>query len=216
MSINWFIALFLMLFSATSKAHDNHLIDRGKDVEIVYMFSYACPTCRLMSPYINAWSRVFPDLVPLPVFTSEGKADAWRNAARRRFVLHALSQEGVVKLSPTELDNIGYSILDEKEHLNVEDKSSVLKFLNGWAINPSDDSMNGAWQLSDMYMQDAESMIERIQSERGKVSTPVFRVSSSFGVEYLVINPDHEDPPMDFLQRVSDAVKKHKNKIKVD
>lgn len=214
MSINRIVLFLLMLLPVQLVAHENHLINRGGEVEIVYMFSYACPTCRLMSPYISTWEKVFPELMPLPVFSTIGDADNWRNAARRRFVLHALRKEGVVKLTPVELDKIGYSILDEEASTKIEDQQDVLKFLNGWGIKPSESSLSGAWQLSEMYMQDAELMVTRIKSERGKIATPIFRISSGMGIEYVVIDPEHEDPPMDFLQRASDVVRKHKNHLK--
>lgn len=213
MLIKYLISLYLAVTSLASFGHENNLIERESQVEVVYMFSYACPTCRLLSPYMSAWDRAFPEVTRLPAFSDVGTGDHWRSAARRYFVLHALNREKLINLSRSDIDKLGFSIQDEPVKPGVEKMADVDAFLKSWGLTVSQKDLEGAWVLSDMYMQDSEAMIARIRKELGRVATPVIRISSPIGVEYVSIQPESEDPPMDFLTKASETIKKHKRAV---
>lgn len=206
------LLLFVLVASwhTAVSAHENNLVGADRDVEVVYMYSYACPTCRRISPYMNAFDRAFPEIVKLPVYSEKSPNDLWQTAARRAFLLKILQKEGLLNVSSGELERLGFAIQDEDVSQVHDNKASFLAFLQAFGVNLSEKQLNGPWDLSVLYMQDTAVMLSRVREELGRVATPIIRVSSDAGVDYIAISPESDDPPMDFLIRASESIKRHK------
>ena len=74
-----------------------HAIDSGKKIEVIEFFSYGCPHCNDLEPYLQAWVKTLPPDVQfrrVPVMFQ----DRWKSLARDYFTLEAMGED--IHLSP--------------------------------------------------------------------------------------------------------------------
>ena len=74
-----------------------HAVDSGKKIEVIEFFSYGCPHCNDLEPYLQTWMKTLPPDVQfrrVPVMFQ----DRWKALAKDYFTLEALGED--VKLSP--------------------------------------------------------------------------------------------------------------------
>jgi thiol:disulfide interchange protein DsbA len=74
-----------------------HAVETGKKIEVIEFFSYGCPHCADLEPYMQAWAKKLPaDVqfrrVPVAFFAP------WENLAKVYYTLDSLGDEG--KLTP--------------------------------------------------------------------------------------------------------------------
>jgi thiol:disulfide interchange protein DsbA len=74
-----------------------HVVDTGKKLEVIEFFSYGCPHCNDLEPYLQAWVKTLPPDVQfrrVPVMFQ----DRWKSLARDYYTLEALGED--MRLSP--------------------------------------------------------------------------------------------------------------------
>ncbi len=74
-----------------------HAVDSGKKIEVIEFFSYGCPHCSDLEPYLQTWLKTLPPDVQfrrVPVTFQ----DRWKPLARIYFTLEAMGEDG--RLSP--------------------------------------------------------------------------------------------------------------------
>jgi thiol:disulfide interchange protein DsbA len=74
-----------------------HAVDSGKKIEVLEFFSYGCPHCHDLEPYIQAWVKTMPADVQfrrVPVMFQ----DRWKALAKDYYTLEAMGED--VRLSP--------------------------------------------------------------------------------------------------------------------
>lgn len=74
-----------------------HAVDSGKKIEVIEFFSYGCPHCNDLEPYLQNWMKTLPSDVQfrrVPVMFQ----DRWKLLARDYFTLEAMGED--VRLSP--------------------------------------------------------------------------------------------------------------------
>jgi protein dithiol oxidoreductase (disulfide-forming) len=74
-----------------------HAVDSGKKIEVIEFFSYGCPHCNDLEPYLQTWMKTLPSDVQfrrVPVMFQ----DRWKLLARDYFTLEAMGED--VRLSP--------------------------------------------------------------------------------------------------------------------
>jgi thiol:disulfide interchange protein DsbA len=74
-----------------------HAVDTGKKIEVIEFFSYGCPHCNDLEPYLQAWAKTLPPDVQfrrVPVMFQ----DRWKSLARDYYTLEALGED--MRLSP--------------------------------------------------------------------------------------------------------------------
>ena len=74
-----------------------HVVDTGKRIEVIEFFSYGCPHCNDLEPYLQAWVKTLPPDVQfrrVPVMFQ----DRWKSLARDYYTLEALGED--LRLSP--------------------------------------------------------------------------------------------------------------------
>jgi protein dithiol oxidoreductase (disulfide-forming) len=74
-----------------------HAVDSGKKIEVIEFFSYGCPHCNDLEPYLQAWMKTLPPDVQfrrVPVMFQ----DRWKALAKDYFTLEAMGEDN--KLSP--------------------------------------------------------------------------------------------------------------------
>jgi protein dithiol oxidoreductase (disulfide-forming) len=74
-----------------------HAVDSGKKIEVIEFFSYGCPHCNDLEPYLQTWMKTIPSDVQfrrVPVMFQ----DRWKLLAKDYFTLEAMGED--VRLSP--------------------------------------------------------------------------------------------------------------------
>ncbi len=74
-----------------------HAVDSGKKIEVIEFFSYGCPHCNDLEPYLQTWTKTLPpDVVfrRVPVMFQ----DRWKVLAKDYFTLEAMGEDA--RLSP--------------------------------------------------------------------------------------------------------------------
>jgi thiol:disulfide interchange protein DsbA len=74
-----------------------HAVDSGKKIEVIEFFSYGCPHCNDLEPYLQTWVKTLPPDVQfrrVPVMFQ----DRWKSLARDYYTLEALGED--LRLSP--------------------------------------------------------------------------------------------------------------------
>jgi thiol:disulfide interchange protein DsbA len=69
-----------------------HAVDSGKKIEVIEFFSYGCPHCSDLEPYLQAWVKTLPPDVQfrrVPVMFQ----DRWKPLAKAYFTLDAMGEE---------------------------------------------------------------------------------------------------------------------------
>lgn len=74
-----------------------HAVESGKKIEVIEFFSYGCPHCNDLEPYLQTWFKTIPPDVQfrrVPVMFQ----DRWKGLAKVYFTLEAMGED--VRLSP--------------------------------------------------------------------------------------------------------------------
>ncbi|HEY1461302.1 MAG TPA: thiol:disulfide interchange protein DsbA/DsbL [Casimicrobiaceae bacterium] len=74
-----------------------HAVESGKKIEVIEFFSYGCPHCNDLEPYLQTWFKTIPADVQfrrVPVMFQ----DRWKGLAKVYYTLEAMGED--VRLSP--------------------------------------------------------------------------------------------------------------------
>lgn len=142
--MNWFVtagrtiisaALLLSLssFAAVVVDRDYTLVsppqpvDNPRKVEVVEVFSYACPHCAALAPVIEPWARKLPsNVVYKRIPVSFGRSQ-WTVLARAYYALDALNESN-------RLQEKMFSAL-HKEHINLSSQDVLFDWIEKQGIN---------------------------------------------------------------------------------
>ena len=128
-------------------------VETGKKIEVIEFFSYGCPHCAALEPYLDTWrARQPPDVAfrRVPVMFQE----RWVPLAKIYYTLDALGAES--KLSPEVFKAIhqtGVALWDDKKFFDWAaseglDRKKVEEVFTSFAI---DGKMKRAMQLAQEY-----------------------------------------------------------------
>jgi thiol:disulfide interchange protein DsbA len=128
-------------------------VETGKKIEVIEFFSYGCPHCAELEPYLQTWLAKLPPDVQLrrvPVMFQ----DRWVSLAKVYYTLDAMGVES--KLSPDVFKAIhgsGVSLWDEKTFFDWAaskglDRKNVEAVYGSFAVAGK---MNRARQLAQLY-----------------------------------------------------------------
>lgn len=128
-------------------------VETGKKIEVIEFFSYGCPHCAALEPFLDAWRARMPADVAfrrVPVMFHE----QWTHLARIYYTLDALGDEA--KLSPEVFKAIhgeGLDLSDDKKFLDWAaskglDRAKVEAVFKSFAV---DSKMKRAMQLGQDY-----------------------------------------------------------------
>ena len=154
----------LALFAATASAElvegksyvrlqNPHPVETGKQIEVVEFFSYGCPHCAALEPYLDTWlAKKQPDVAfrRVPVMFQQ----RWVPLAKIYYTLDALGTES--KLSPDVFKAIhgsGVSLWDTDKFYDWAatkglDRKKVEEVFTSFAV---DGKMKRAMQLAQQY-----------------------------------------------------------------
>jgi thiol:disulfide interchange protein DsbA len=68
-------------------------VDSGKEIEVLYFFSYGCPHCRDFDPHLQPWLKTLPDDVQFRRVPVDFGREQWANLGRILYTLEALGTE---------------------------------------------------------------------------------------------------------------------------
>jgi thiol:disulfide interchange protein DsbA len=130
-----------------------HAVDSGKKIEVIEFFSYGCPHCNDLEPYLQAWVKTLPPDVQfrrVPVMFQ----DRWKVLAKDFFTLEAMGED--IKLSPALFKAVHVSNLplyQDKEFFDWAasqglDRAKVVDTYNSFGI---DSKMKRAMVLAQEY-----------------------------------------------------------------
>ncbi|HSQ81132.1 MAG TPA: thiol:disulfide interchange protein DsbA/DsbL [Casimicrobiaceae bacterium] len=128
-------------------------VETGKKIEVIEFFSYGCPHCSALEPYLDAWRAKLPADVAfrrVPVMFH----DQWVHLARIYYTLDALGDEA--KISPEVFKAIhgdGVALWDDKKFLDWAatkglDRKKVEAVFTSFAV---DSKLKRAMQLGKDY-----------------------------------------------------------------
>ena len=128
-------------------------VESGKKIEVIEFFSYGCPHCSALEPYLDAWRAKLPADVAfrrVPVMFH----DQWVHLARIYYTLDALGDEA--KISPEVFKAIhgeGIALWDDKKFLDWAaskglDRKKVEAVFTSFAV---DSKLKRAMQLGKDY-----------------------------------------------------------------
>ena len=115
-------------------------VETGKKIEVIEFFSYGCPHCNDLEPFIHAWAEKLPGDVQfrrVPVIFQE----RWKGLARVYYTLEALGED--MRLSPDVFKAVhaqGLPLFQDKPFFDWAatkglDKTKVSEIYNSFAIN---------------------------------------------------------------------------------
>lgn len=127
-------------------------VESGKKIEVIEFFSYGCPHCNDLEPYLQNWFKKVPADVQfrrVPVLFQ----DRWKGLAKIYYTLDALGEE---RLSPEVFKAIhanGQPLWDEKSFLDWSaskglDRAKVSSVYSSFGI---DSKMKRALALAQTY-----------------------------------------------------------------
>ena len=130
-----------------------HAVDSGKKIEVIEFFSYGCPHCNDLEPYLQAWVKTLPPDVQfrrVPVMFQ----DRWKSLARSYYTLEALGED--MQLSPEVFKAVhvsGLPLYQEKSFVDWAaskglDKAKVADTYNSFGV---DSKMKRAAVLAQEY-----------------------------------------------------------------
>ncbi|MGE5087854.1 MAG: thiol:disulfide interchange protein DsbA/DsbL [Candidatus Levyibacteriota bacterium] len=128
-------------------------VESGRKIEVIEFFSYGCPHCSALEPYLDAWRAKLPADVAfrrVPVMFH----DQWVHLARIYYTLDALGDEA--KISPEVFKAIhgeGIALWDDKKFLDWAaskglDRKKVEAVFTSFAV---DSKLKRAMQLGKDY-----------------------------------------------------------------
>ena len=132
-------------------------VETGKKIEVIEFFSYGCPHCASLEPFLDAWrAKLAPDVAfrRVPVLFHE----QWAHLARIYYTLDALGDEA--KMSPEVFKAIhgdGIAMWDDKKFFDWAaskglDRKKVEAVFNSFAV---DGKVKRALQLGKDYAIDS-------------------------------------------------------------
>jgi thiol:disulfide interchange protein DsbA len=116
------------------------LVETGKKIEVIEFFSYGCPHCNDLEPFLQAWMRTLPPDVQfrrVPVMFQQ----RWEGLARVYYTLEAMGEEA--RLSPEVFKAIhvnGLPLYDDKAFFDWAashglDRARVAEVYNSFGVN---------------------------------------------------------------------------------
>ncbi|MDQ2916935.1 MAG: thiol:disulfide interchange protein DsbA/DsbL [Casimicrobiaceae bacterium] len=128
-------------------------VETGKKIEVIEFFSYGCPHCAALEPYLDTWREKLPADVAfrrVPVMFEQ----RWAPLAKIYYTLDALGVES--KLSPDvfkAIHQMGVALWDDKKFFDWAaseglDRKKVEDVYGSFAI---DGKMKRAMQLAQQY-----------------------------------------------------------------
>ncbi len=128
-------------------------VESGNKIEVIEFFSYGCPHCNDLEPYLQNWFKTMPADVQyrrVPVMFQE----RWKSLARVYYTLDAMGED--VKLSPAVFQAIhanGLSLYDEKVFFDWaaskgQDRAKVAGIYSSFGV---DSKMKRALALAQTY-----------------------------------------------------------------
>jgi thiol:disulfide interchange protein DsbA len=114
-------------------------VETGKDIEVIQFFSYGCPHCGDLEPYLDTWLKTKPADVNfrrIPVSFQR----SWENLSRIYYALEAMGAES--KFSPqvfTAIHGGRINLADEKTFLDWAegkglDRTKLAELLKSFAV----------------------------------------------------------------------------------
>lgn len=128
-------------------------VETGNKIEVIEFFSYGCPHCSDLEPYLQTWFQTMPADVQyrrVPVMFQE----RWKSLAKVYYTLDAMGED--VKLSPAVFQAIhtnGLALYDEKPFYDWAaghglDRAKVAGIYNSFGI---DSKLKRAMALAQTY-----------------------------------------------------------------
>jgi protein dithiol oxidoreductase (disulfide-forming) len=128
-------------------------VETGKNIEVLEFFSYGCPHCGELEPYLQTWIKTKPADVTfrrIPVMFQP----KWENLARDYYTLEAMGDES--KYSPeifTAIHGKGLNLSDDKVFLDWAaskgmDRAKVQELMGSFAVVGK---VNRAKQMAQAY-----------------------------------------------------------------
>ena len=117
-----------------------HAVDTGKKIEVIEFFSYGCPHCSDLEPYLQAWVKTLPPDVQfrrVPVMYQ----DRWRPLAKVYYTLDAMGEDA--RLSPEVFKAVhvsGMPLYQEKAFFDWAaskglDRAKVIDIYNSFGVD---------------------------------------------------------------------------------
>jgi thiol:disulfide interchange protein DsbA len=130
-----------------------HPVDSGKKIEVLEFFSYGCPHCNDLEPYLQTWFKTAPADVQfrrVPVMFQ----DRWKALARIYFTLEAMGEDA--RLSPEVFKAVhvaGLPLYQDKAFFDWAaskglDRTKVMETYNSFGV---DSKMKRALVLAQDY-----------------------------------------------------------------
>ena len=129
-------------------------VDSGKNIEVLYFFSYGCPHCRDFDPELQPWLRQLPADVDFKRVPVDFGREQWANLGKVLYTLDALGAE------KTLTSDVFVAVHDKKLPLHQDkgffdwaaskglDRKKVEDTYNSFGVNSK---MNRARQLAKNY-----------------------------------------------------------------
>lgn len=129
-------------------------VDSGKNVEVLYFFSYGCPHCRDFDPELQPWLKQLPADVEFKRVPVDFGREQWANLGKVLYTLEALGAE------KTLTSDVFVAVHDKKLPLHQDkvffdwaaakglDRKKVEDTYNSFGVNSK---MNRARQLAKSY-----------------------------------------------------------------
>jgi thiol:disulfide interchange protein DsbA len=128
-------------------------VETGKKIEVIEFFSYGCPHCNDLEPFLHAWAEKLPADVQfrrIPVIFQE----RWKGLARVYYTLEALGED--MRLSPEVFKAYhqqGLPLYQDKAFFDWAaskglDKTKVSEIYNSFAVNSK---MSRATSMAQAY-----------------------------------------------------------------
>ncbi len=163
------------------------LVESGNKIEVIEFFSYGCPHCRDLEPYLTEWAAKAPADVSfkkIPVVFQP----AWLNLGKIYYTLEGLGREDLSPKVFQALHGAGIKLWDDKTFFDwaVSNGLDAKKVQEMWASFAVNSKMNRAKTLAANYRVD---------------STPVLFVDGKFMVQSGALKDSHKGMPaaLDFL-----------------
>ncbi len=129
-------------------------VDSGKNIEVLYFFSYGCPHCRDFDPELQPWLKQLPADVDFKRVPVDFGREQWANLGKLLYTLEALGAE------KTLTSDVFVAVHDKKLPLHQDkaffdwaaskglDRKKVEDTYNSFGVNSK---MNRARQLAKNY-----------------------------------------------------------------
>lgn len=199
-----FIALCLLLMTSFSPRSNANMLIEEEGAEILYFFSYHCPGCFAMKDYVSLWEKVSKNKIRrIPVF----KKNEWLPGAYIYAISTRINQRG--QLSTSDLDRINFATTMKYSGGNNVSRDTFLDFMleNNYHATPA--TLVSAWNESEKYLEAVSGILDKVEKEK-PINTPSARVSNGDTVIWISLDNESENPGIDFVTKLNDAIKRVK------